>query len=92
MLTVVGAYPDPEPELPTELLRTTSEYPGMSVRTANGRMAKQDDTDGFYDEATAARLEGERYLLRWETLGANRDRPRDEIPPPSELWLYILGR
>ena len=33
----------------------------------------------------------DRYLLRWETLGANRDQPRDEIPPPSALRLYALA-
>jgi hypothetical protein len=29
------------------------------------------------------------YLLRWETLPANRDRkPTGELPPPSKLMLY----
>jgi hypothetical protein len=28
------------------------------------------------------------YVLRWETLPRNRDQPRAEAPPPSELWLY----
>lgn len=28
------------------------------------------------------------YFLRWETLGRNRDYPRDFIPPPSMLRLY----
>jgi len=32
------------------------------------------------------------YLLRWETLGPNRDRPRPraQTPPPSRLLLYEL--
>lgn len=31
---------------------------------------------------------GVRYMLRWETLGVNRDRPREgELPPPSMLKL-----
>jgi hypothetical protein len=34
---------------------------------------------------------GVRYLLRWQTLGANRDRPRAEpLPPPTMLRLYRL--
>lgn len=34
--------------------------------------------------------EGRRWILRWETLGPNRDlKPRD-VPPPSELRLYEL--
>ncbi len=28
------------------------------------------------------------YFIKWETLGANRDLPRDYIPPPSILRLY----
>ena len=34
------------------------------------------------------------YVLRWETLGPNRDRPRPkhQIPPPSRLVLYQLVR
>ena len=63
----------------------------MSVRTATGRREKQDDTDDFYDDSSGPRIEDERYLLRWETLSANRDQPRDEIPPPSELRLYVLA-
>lgn len=33
---------------------------------------------------------GERWVLRWETLGRNRDRPRETAPPPTELRLYRL--
>ena len=33
---------------------------------------------------------GIRYALRWETLGPNRDRPRDAAPPPTMLRLYKL--
>ncbi len=29
-----------------------------------------------------------RYYLRWESLGANRDRPRSYTPPTSKLRLY----
>ena len=37
--------------------------------------------------------DGVTYVLRWETLGANRDRPRPEnqTPPPSSLLLYELA-
>lgn len=31
---------------------------------------------------------GRRWVLRWETLPRNRDRPRDAVPPPTELRLY----
>jgi hypothetical protein len=31
-----------------------------------------------------------RYILRWETLCSNRDRPRETAPPPSELRVHTL--
>ena len=32
-----------------------------------------------------------RYVLRWETLDANRDQPRQGLlPPPSMLRLYAI--
>ena len=32
---------------------------------------------------------GVRYMLRWETLGPNRDRPREgAVPDPNMLRLY----
>ncbi len=31
---------------------------------------------------------GDRWVLRWETLGPNRDQEVREVPPPSELRLY----
>lgn len=33
---------------------------------------------------------GKCYLLRWETLSRNRDLPRAEIPPPTELRLFEM--
>lgn len=75
-MQVVGAYPKPERDLPDELEEVESEYPEMTVRTAGGRGERGPD--------------GQRYVLKWETLPPNRDRPRDEIPPPSELRLYVV--
>lgn len=51
-----------------------SDLPGMMVRTAN-------------DSGTPP--PGTRYALRWETLGPNRDLPRQPpLPGPSMLRLY----
>lgn len=61
---------------PRELRRVESAYPGLGVRLAG--------------DSGASGEPGVRYLLRWETLGANRDRPRDEAPPPSMLRVYKL--
>ncbi len=80
-LEVVGAYPESRPELSPALLRAELDYPGMTVRTASGHVTDDAAVEPGVD----------RYLLRWETLRTNRDQPRDEIPPPSELRLYALG-
>ena len=72
----MGTYPPPENEVPEKLEEVRSDYPGMQVRTMWSRGDRPAPT--------------ERHLLRWETLGRNRDRPRDEAPPPSELHLYRM--
>lgn len=41
-------------------------------------------------QSAVSRADGQRWILRWETLGRNRDLPRAAAPPPTELWLYEL--
>jgi hypothetical protein len=45
---------------------------------------------GMEVQTLVSRAGGKRWVLRWETLGRNRDRPRESAPPPSELRLYEL--
>jgi hypothetical protein len=75
-LRPVGTYPPPADRLPKELERVRSACPGMRVRSMMGRGRGHDPNL--------------RYVLRWETLGSNRDRPREMAPPPSELRVYAL--
>ncbi len=43
------------------------------------------------DDLGASGKPGVRYVLRWETLGPNRDYPREEpMPPPSMLTVHKL--
>jgi hypothetical protein len=77
-LGIVGSYPEAGPDLPPDVLRVESGFPGIQVRTMGSRGEWANDRIG--------------YSLRWETLGPNRDRPRDEVPPPSELRLYTVQR
>lgn len=60
------------PGLPSRFARVQSDWPEMSVRwTAD--LGRND-------------VDGSRYVLQWETLPPNRDRPRPEpLPPPSML-------
>lgn len=52
----------------------------------------ESDFPGLALRTSTAERGGTTYVLRWETLGANRDRPRPaaETPPPSRLLLYEL--
>lgn len=74
-LKPTGKAPPRSSGLPKGFSRVESAWPGMEVRTA-ADLSPGDDMEV-------------RYLLRWETLPSNRDRPRPEpFPPPSMLRLY----
>ena len=67
------------PRYPSELTKVKSDFPGMSVRW-RGDSGKSPEPNVRYD-------------LRWETLGTNRDRPRDKPwPENSDLVLYKFQR
>jgi len=77
-LKPVGRAPNDDPHIPRALTRPESGFPGMQVRWRWSR------SDGG--------AVGVRHALRWETLGRNRDRPREGPPPePSLLRLYEFG-
>lgn len=65
--------------IPPALGKIEGSFPGLKVKT-HGDSGKSDKP-------------GVRYLLRWETLEANRDRPREgPLPAPSQLRLYAVSR
>ena len=75
-LEPVGTF-TPAPTLPSSLGRVESKFIGMHVKMAEDT-GRNDRGDG-------------RYVLRWETLGANRDLPRPgEAPPPTMLRVYRI--
>ena len=61
---------------PADLARPSSGIAGVSVKWAS--------------DAGPAPAGTGRYVLRWETLPVNRDRPRDDAPPPTRLRLLRL--
>jgi len=61
----------PKRTLPPGLGEPVGEFPGLEVHVTPGEGASAEP--------------GVRYWLRWETLGPNRDRPREAAPPPSSL-------
>lgn len=75
-LKPVGKLPE-RAAYPPEISGVTSKLPGMRVNWAG--------------DLGASGEPGVRWVLRWETLGPNRDRPREGAPPPpSMLRLYKL--
>jgi hypothetical protein len=75
---VAGEFAMP-PEFPAELSRPTISFPGIRVKLA-GDTGEAEDADRC-------------YVLRWETLSANHDRPRQPpLPPASVLTLVTLER
>ncbi|MEC8894066.1 MAG: BNR repeat-containing protein [Candidatus Poribacteria bacterium] len=62
--------------LPLEITEVRGDFPGLTVQTRRDRGQNL----------------SEHYLLRWETLSRNRDRPRDAVPPASQLTLYALSK
>jgi hypothetical protein len=62
---------------PVALGKVEGSFPGLKVKTAG--------------DSGASDKPGIRYLLRWETLDANRDRPRTgPLPEPSMLRLVVV--
>jgi len=69
----------PAERMPAELHKVESTFPGMKAHTAG--------------DLNSAGTGGVKYILKWETLDANRDRPRDPPwPDPSMLRVYKLER
>ena len=66
-----------KPEHFANVLEPEGDFPGLAVRTS-GDIGKSPDKNF-------------RFILKWETLPANRDRPWPEPwPEPSKLYLYKM--
>ncbi len=64
---------------PKEVTKVRSKFPGMTVRLRASAPLKRGGKTV-------------RYLLRWETLGQNRDRPRKKYPKPGPLEIIELEK
>jgi len=76
-LKPLGATRPKKRSLPTEVTRRESKFKGVGVRTTG--------------DIGSSGKPGVRYMLRWETLGSNRDRkPKGPLPEPSMLRLIKI--
>jgi len=67
----------PKAREPAALRRVRGDFEGLTVRRA--------------DDSGSTGEKGVRYVLTWETLGSNHDKPRKPpLPKPSTLKLYKL--
>lgn len=79
-LAPLGTAPTPKKavKFPLELTKVQSDFPGMSVRWRGDSGESPDPSVKYY--------------LRWESLGSNRDRPRDKPwPGNSDLTVVKLS-
>ena len=73
----IGEVKKPEPIV--SILTLEGDFPGLTVQSSNDIGVSPDP--------------GIRYLLKWETLNRNRDKPREgPLPAPSTLYLYKLSK
>jgi len=75
-LTPVATAPE-ERKHPNDVAAIENPYPGMKIRSARDL--------GHCPERGCS------YVLQWETLDANRDKPREGAPPPPSM-LRVLKR
>ena len=74
-LDICGEVLKTEPVV--SIFQPEGDFPGLQVRTSSDI--------GNYDQP------GSRYILKWETLVSNRDRPHPKPwPEPAQLYLYKL--
>jgi hypothetical protein len=71
-------------------LARLATLPPPPVSAAESRLRTRPAAPGMEVQTLASRGGGQRWLLRWETWPRNRDKPRETIPPPSELRLHAL--
>ena len=73
-----------------DTLERSGEWPALPPELPDSLCRVRSDFPGMEVQSLGSRANGQRWVLRWETLGRNRDRPRASVPPATELWLYPL--
>lgn len=89
------ATPPAEPSLVSDL-RSTYEHEPEDGELGTDMQVNLNDDSGdagpFHARPLLPDADADRrYLLRWESLGENRDRPRTTWPAPQPLEVVVLG-
>lgn len=77
--------------LRADTLQRVAELPAPPPALPSEITRVRSDYPGMGVHTVVGQGEGRRWVLRWETLGPNRDLPRDSAPPPSELRLIEIS-
>lgn len=77
--------------LRADTLETIAQLPALPAALPAALRRVRSEYPGMEMQSVDARSAGRRWVLRWETLGRNRDKPRKVAPPPTELRLYELS-
>jgi hypothetical protein len=73
-----------------DTLERLGELPAPAAELPENLRRVRSAIPGMEVQSLGSHAVGRRWVLRWETLGRNRDLPRASAPPSSELWLYEL--
>jgi len=66
-------------KFPDTISKVKSTFPGMELRVTHDKGSSNDKKPS--------------YILRWETLGINRGKPREGmLPEPSKLELFKISK
>ena len=77
-------------QLRADTLERIAALPAPPPSLPEKLRAVRSDYPGMEVQSLGASADSKRWVLRWETLGRNRDLPREVAPPPTELRLYAL--
>ena len=71
-----------------DTIETIAQLPAAPAPLPSAHQRVRSTTPGMEVQTLTSRAGGRIWVLRWETLGRNRDKPRESAPPPTELRLY----
>ena len=71
-----------------DTLAPLAQLPALPLPLPANLRDPQAKHPGLEVQSVTSRAAGLCWILRWETLGPNRDHPRETAPPPTELRLY----